>query len=144
MFFRRVKAGTPTFEERLQALRQAGFNVAPQGGGPVRIARGDCAALVEAEPGGQARVHVSGVVMGNEIAQLVDGGFQKFLLSAGGRRSPATAEQLKSLHNFNEDLSEALGLPSFYNTSLGTVCDSHAYDRVENRDQGVPRRPWER
>jgi len=56
---------------------------------------------------------------------------------------PALATYLKALHNFEEDLKEALGLTSLYNQALGTRADEHLYDRVKDRDSGGRRRPWE-
>lgn len=40
----------------------------------------------------------------------------------------------------------ALGLPSLYNESLGTVSEAYQYDRIQNRDRAPvdrPKRPWE-
>ena len=59
------------------------------------------------------------------------------------RRIRAQATHLKNLHSFEEDLREGLGLTSLYNESLGTTTDLHMYDRVEHRDEGDVRRPWE-
>ena len=73
--------------------------------------------------------------MGKEIGTLTDGGFQKFFTTPGGKRKPALAEELKEIHNFQEDLREALGLTTLYNESLGTVSNLYLYDRVEGRDQ---------
>jgi hypothetical protein len=59
---------------------------------------------------------------------------------------PATADHLKALQQFSEELKEALGLPSLYNESLGTVSDSYHYDRIKDRDEPAvdrPKRPWE-
>jgi len=42
-----------------------------------------------------------------------------------------------------EDLREALGQISLYNEALGTVSTFYLYDRVRNRDKGVPKRAWE-
>ena len=53
------------------------------------------------------------------------------------------AEELKGVHEFQEDLREALGLESLYNESLGTVSTQYLYDRVKDRDRGAPKRPWE-
>ncbi len=72
----------------------------------------------------------------------MDGGFQ-FFLTADGKRKPALASELKALHEFEEDLREALGMKSLYNQSLGTVSTEYLYDRVQDRDKGVPKRPWE-
>jgi hypothetical protein len=43
-------------------------------------------------------------------------------------------------------LKVALGLPSLYNESLGTVSESYQYDRIQDRDKAPvdrPKRPWE-
>jgi hypothetical protein len=43
-------------------------------------------------------------------------------------------------------LKEALGLPSLYNESLGTVSESYQYDRIVDRDKPQAdrkKRPWE-
>jgi len=53
---------------------------------------------------------------------------------------------LKALHSFSEELKEALGLPSVYNESLGTVSESYQYDRIVDRDKPQAerkKRPWE-
>ncbi len=81
--------------------------------------------------------------MGNEIGMLVDGGFQKFFRTPSGKTKPALAEELKALHDFEEDLKEGLGQQSYYNESLGTVSTFYLYDRVKDRDRGVPKRVWE-
>jgi len=59
---------------------------------------------------------------------------------------PATADHLKALHQFSEELKEALDIPSLYNESLGTVSESYQYDRIEDRDKPEverPKRPWQ-
>ncbi|MBV8890580.1 MAG: hypothetical protein JO266_01140, partial [Acidobacteria bacterium] len=53
----------------------------------------------------------------------------------------ATADHLKALHQFTDEFKEALGLPSLYNESLGTVSEAYQYDRVEGRDKPEPQRP---
>ena len=143
MFFRRVKPREISFEERLEKLKQAGFTVQPSGSG-VRISRNGVAAVLEQATGGAPKVaERAGVLIGGDIGVLVDGGFQKFFRTAGGRKKPALAEELKAVHAFEEDLREQLGMVSLYNESLGTVSTQYLYDRVENRDRGVPRRAWE-
>jgi hypothetical protein len=66
-----------------------------------------------------------------------------FLETQSGRRIPAAAEELRALHEFEEDVKEALGLQSLYNTSLGTTTPKHMYDRVFKRDAGQQPKPWE-
>ncbi len=142
MFFRRERPKNPTFEERLSQLKSQGFTVAPQGSG-VRVSRGFCAVDLTNREGAVHIAERAGVLMGNEIGLLVDGGFQKFFRTGSGRRKPATAAELKALHDFEEDLKEALGQESYYNESLGTVSTFYLYDRVKDRDRGVPKRVWE-
>ena len=81
---------------------------------------------------------------GDEIAELVNAGYQMFFGTPSGRQLPALASQLKALHDFDEDLREGLGLTSLYNLSLGTVSGEHLYDRVEDRDEHRRERPWEK
>lgn len=142
MFFRRVKPRTLTFEDHLANLRKAGFGVESQGSGSVLASRYGCAAVV-VDQGGTPKAATAGLLIGKEIGLLVDGGYQKFFRTPGGLKAPALAQHLRSLHAFQEDLTEALGLVSLYNESLGSTSADHLYDRVKDRDHGVPRRPWE-
>lgn len=132
MFFRRNPARPLTFEERLERLRALGFETQPLAAGQVVVRRDGCAAVVAGQ-GDAVNVVRLGLLVGGEIARLVDGGFQKFLETPSGARKPALAADLKRLHDFQEDLYEALGLVSLYNQSLGTVADRHAYDRLAGR-----------
>ena len=144
MFFRREHAKVKTFDDYMSQARSAGFTVEGMGGGRSRISRDGAAAVVEASADGTPRfIERAGVMMGQEIATLVDAGFQKFLVTPHGKRRPALASDLKVIHDFQEDLREALGLTSLYNESLGTVSNQYLYDRVVDRDRGVPVRPWE-
>jgi hypothetical protein len=143
MFFRRERPKTPTFAERMDRLRQAGFTVTPLTGGAVRVSRGDMAVQLKEGATGVDVTGRAGTLLGDEIAVLVDGGFQKFFRAPSGRQKPALAGELKALHDFEEDLKENLGQESWYNESLGTVSTFYLYDRVKDRDRGVPKRVWE-
>lgn len=143
MFFRREKPKNPTFAERLENLRKAGFSVSNAPGGASRIARGEFAVDVKESGASVDIADRAGVAMGSEIGVLVDGGYQKWFQTPGGKKRPALADDLKGLHEFEEDVKEALGQESLYNESLGTVSTFYLYDRVANRDQGVPKRAWE-
>jgi hypothetical protein len=144
MFFSRPKVKTPTFEERLSSLKELRFATASEGSGKAKVSRDGCAAVVEDLGSGQVSIGKVGVVLGKEIAHLVHGGFQMFLRTPSGKEAPALSSHLKALHAFDEDLREGLGLTSLYNLSLGTICDDHLYDRVEERDEKPQPRPWER
>jgi hypothetical protein len=143
MFFRREKPKTLTVSDKLECLRKAGFSVTQGDGGIVRVIRGQLAVDLREEGGLLRASGRAGVLIGNEIGSLIDGGFQKFFRTPSGKQKPALADDLKALHDFEEDLKEALGQESFYNESLGTVSTFYLYDRVRDRDRGVPKRAWE-
>jgi hypothetical protein len=142
MFFRRERPKNPSFSERLDNLRKLGFTVTQRADG-ARVSRGDCAVDLRnlddmAEPTAPA-----GIAMGDEIGALVDGGFQKFFRTPSGKKKPALADELKALHEFEEDVREGVGRQSYYNESLGTVSTFYLYDRVKDRDRGPVKRVWD-
>ena len=141
MFFRRERPRNPPFAERLESLRKAGFTATP-GSASTRVSREDFAVDLREEDG-KVRGGRAGILMGDDIGFLVDGGYQKFFRTAAGRQKPALADELKKLHDFEEDLREALGQEVLYNEALGTVSTFYLYDRVKDRDAGVPKRVWE-
>lgn len=142
MFFRRERPKTLTFQERLDQLKTHGFTVTSRNGG-VRVSRAGCAVDLANRDNAVHIAERAGILIGDEIGRLVDGGFQKFFRTASGKHKPALAAELKALHDFEEDLKEGLGQESYYNESLGTVSTFYLYDRVKDRDRGVPKRVWE-
>jgi hypothetical protein len=143
MFFRREKPHQWNFEERLSDLRKLGFDVKMESD-RARVTRNGCGAMIESTGNGDVKLDKVGVVVGGEIALLIHGGYQMFLRTPSGKELPALAPQLKALHAFEEDLLEGLGLTSLYNVALGTTCEDHLYDRVQDRDAAThPLRPWE-
>ncbi|MEO7145242.1 MAG: hypothetical protein ABI165_17240 [Bryobacteraceae bacterium] len=144
MFFRRETPHQPTFAERLEGLKNLGFETSAEGAGRVRVSKNGCAAVIEDRPGSHPHVNRAGVIVGKEIALMISGGFQMFLRTPSGVLRPALAPQLVALHEFDEDLREGLGIESLYNESLGTTADEHLYDRVEGRDRGAQPKPWEK
>jgi len=142
MFFRREKPHHLSFSEHLDVLRKGGFIVDAQGS-KARVSRGRVAAVIENRGGEHPYMDRAGILIGDEIAYGVSGGYQSFLRTPSGKIAPALARDLTALHAFEEDLKEALGLTSLYNESLGTTFDQHMYDRVVNRDAGV-RESWQR
>ncbi len=128
----------------MSAARAAGFKTESIAGGKTLIERGGIAAV--AEPGNEnvpRFVVRAGLMIGNEIGSLTDGGFQKFFTTPGGKRKPALAHELKAVQDFQEDLRETLGLTTLYNESMGTVSNLYLYDRVEGRDKGEHRKAWD-
>jgi len=144
MFFRHERPKELTFDERLERVRQAGFTVDVK---PVtravRVSRDGFAVVLNLEGANATVVEPAGIMMGNEIGVLTDSGYQKFFLTESGKRKPALAGELKLLHDFQEDLREALGQTSLYNEALGTVSTLYLYDRVKDRDKGAAKRAWE-
>lgn len=137
MFFRREKPKVATFDDRLSRLKEMGFTAQSASGGGTTVSKHGAAALLQDRGAEPPAVSKAGVVVGREIGYLVNGGYQQFFITPSGRKFPALAQQLRALHDFQEDLKEALGQTSLYNTSLGTISDQHMYDRVENRDSGI-------
>jgi hypothetical protein len=86
-----------------------------------------------------------GWLLDGQVSTLLDRGYQKFFTTPK-LTVAATADGLKAIHRFAEELREIIGEPSLYNASLGTVSNSYLYDRVKNRDLPVDERPvraWE-
>jgi hypothetical protein len=143
MFFRREKPKVDSFNERIEHLKPYGIAVQDEGA-RVKASRNGIAAMITDLPGDRPHIDKAGLMVGNEIGLLVNGGYQQYWLTPSKKRVPAQAAQLKELHEFEEDLKEALGLSSLYNTSLGTISALHLYDRVEERDDTVPPpKPWQ-
>jgi hypothetical protein len=137
-----------TYDDALGWLRNHQFDVLDAPGVSNRVflkKYGVSAAIQRDEEGGIRLFAKPGYLIGGEIARLVDKGYQKFLKTTK-TEIPASADHLKAIHNFSEELKEATGSISLYNEGLGTVSDRYMYDRVDNRDQPVatrPVRPWE-
>src|ERR1700678_2718905 len=143
-----AKVEQRTYEDAVNWLRDHGFDLIEAPGTQTRVflKKYNCSAAIQkTEDGGVKIFAYPGYLIGGEIAKLINRGYQQFL-KTNKTEVPATAEHLKALQQFSEELKEALGLPSLYNESLGTVSDSYQYDRVKDRDEAVvdrPKRPWE-
>jgi hypothetical protein len=138
-----------TFEEATAWLRENGFDVmeVPSNPNRVFVKKHGCSAAIErSDTGGVKLFAKPGYLIGGEIARLVDKGFQKFLKTSKSE-IPASADHLKAIHQFSEELHEGSGSTSLYNEALGTVSDRYQYDRIKDRDESIaerPKRPWER
>jgi hypothetical protein len=143
MFFRTETAKKTTFQDYLTKAKDAGFTVAPIGSSQAKISRKNVAAIVEDVLGGPPKMAESpGIVVGSEIARLVDGGYQKFIVTPSGKKRAALASDLRDIHAFDEDLRCTLGMTGMFNLSLGTVSNQYIYDRVEERDDSTAKEPW--
>jgi hypothetical protein len=137
-----------TYEDALNWFRDHGFDLleAPGTQGRVFLKKYNVSAAIQKDGDGVKIFAYPGYLIGSEISKLVNRGYQQFLKTAK-TEVPATADHLKALQQFTEELKEGLGLPSLYNESLGTVSESYQYDRVEGRDKPPaerPKRPWEK
>jgi hypothetical protein len=133
-----------TYDQVLSELRGLHFDVQPVAGvaNQTRITKNSCALVLEpAQNAAGFRMAVRpGPVIGGEIAQLVDRGFQKFFKTSK-TELPATADRLTTLHSFVEEIKEVAGSITLYNEALGTVSDAYLYDRVKGRDLPAAERP---
>ena len=136
------------YDQVIAYLREQGFDLLEAPATPNRIflKKHNCSAAIEKDEHGGVRLFAQpGHLISGEISRLIDRGYQKFLKTSKSEL-PASADHLRALHQFSEELKEALGATSLYNESLGTVSDSYHYDRVEHRDQPAaarPPKPWE-
>jgi len=131
----------PTFDEVLATLGNERFDVSPatEGSnralGAYRVSKNGCAAEIAPGPSKGEPVRLlskGGWVLGGEISRLLDRGYQKFLATSK-LEIPATADHLRAIHAFNDELKEAVGAFVLYNEALGTTSDRYVYDRVKGR-----------
>jgi len=144
-----VKIEPRTYEDAVNWLRDHSFDLIEAPGAQIRVflKKYNCSAAIQKTEDGGAKIFAyPGYLIANEISKLINRGYQQFLKTSK-TEVPATADHLKALQQFSEEMKESLALPSLYNESLGTVAESYHYDRIENRDQPEverPKRPWEK
>jgi len=144
-----TKVEERSYEDALSWLREHGFDLieAPGTQGRVFLKKYNVSAAIQRNGSDGVKIFAyPGYLIGSEISKLVNKGYQQVLKTAKAEVA-ATADHLKALQQFTEELKEGLGLPSLYNESLGTVSEAYHYDRVENRDKpetARPKRPWEK
>ena len=125
----------------MQWFRDHGFDVlqAPGSNDRYFLKKYQVSAAVERAPDGGAKLFAyPGYLINGEISKLIDQGYQK-VLKTSKATYPATADHLKALHQFSEELKEGIGGVSLYNEGLGTVSESYHYDRVRDRDHVLQR-----
>ena len=128
-----------SFNDVLSILGSQRFDVAPAQEGAKRtpnafqVRKYGCAAEIATAPDGTVEILARpGWLLNGEISRLLDRGYQKFLKSSK-LEIPATADHLRAIHEFSEELKEASGATSLYNEALGTTSDVYNYDRVKGR-----------
>jgi hypothetical protein len=132
----------PTFDEVLSVLGNERFDVSPAAeganrtAGARRVSKYGCAAEIadSTEKGAPVRLMAKpGVLLNGEISRLLDRGYQKFFKTSK-LEIPATADHLRELHKFSDELKEASGALVLYNEAMGTTSDTYLYDRVKGRE----------
>ena len=133
------KTPVRTFNDVLALLGGQRFDVAPAHDGAkrtpnaVQVRKYGCAAEIAAAPDGSVEILARpGWLLNGEIARLLDRGYQKFIKTSK-LEIPASADHLRAIHQFTEELNEAIGATSLYNEALGTTSDVYMYDRVKGR-----------
>ena len=136
------KVKQKTFDEILATLGSERFDVSPateganRSAGAYRVSKYGCAAEIAPSSESDAPVRVlskGGWILGGEISRILDRGYQKFLRTSK-LQIPATADHLRSIHKFSEELKQAAGALSLYNEAMGTTSDRYLYDRVKGRE----------
>ena len=140
-----AKKDTPrSFNDVLSMLGSQRFDVAPAQEGAkagakrttqaFQVRKYGCAAEIAAAPDGSVELLARpGWLLNGEISRLVDRGYQKFLKTSH-LEIPASADHLRALHEFTEELKQVTGSMTLYNESLGTTSDIYEYDRVQGRE----------
>jgi hypothetical protein len=136
------------YEDTLSWLREHGFDILETPGtsnGRVFLKKNFVSAAIERASDGTTKLFAyPGYLVSGEISKLINKGYQQ-VLKTTKTEIAATADHLRALHDFTEELKEAMGVPSLYNESLGTVSESYHYDRVKDRENtAAPKRPWEK
>ena len=112
-----TKVEERTYEDAVAWLREHGFDLieAPGTQNRVFLKKYSCSAAIQKNEDGGVKIFAfPGYLISGEISKLINRGYQQFLKTAK-TEVPATADHLKALHSFSEELKEALGLPSLYN-----------------------------
>ena len=129
-----------SFNDVLGLLGGQRFDVAPAQEGAkrtpnaVQVRKYGCAAEIATAPDGTVEILARpGWLLNGEIARVLDRGYQKFLRTSK-LEIPAMADHLRSIHEFTEELNEAIGATTLYNEALGTTSNVYNYDRVKGRD----------
>jgi hypothetical protein len=128
-----------SFNEVLAELGNQRFDVASASegagkrSGAKRVSKyGVAAEISDGHPGPVMLLRKPGWVLGGEISQILDRGYQKFLKTSK-LEIPATADKLRAIHDFAQELDLATGETVLYNEAMGTTSDIYLYDRVAGR-----------
>jgi hypothetical protein len=122
----------------MESLSSKGFLVSSTGG-VMRVEKYGCGAeFRRMTDGGYQMTILPTVLINGQFSRLWDAGYQKFFITDDNRKVPALAEQLVNMRRFNEELRSAIGVFTYYNEALGSICLDTVYDRVQGRQGDVP------
>ncbi len=128
-----------SYNDVLAALGNQRFDVSAAGEaatrrpGAMRVTKyGVAAEIADGQGGPVMLLQKPGWVLHGEISRLLDRGYQKFLKTSR-LEIPATADKLRAIHDFAQELDQATGETVLYNEALGTTSDIYQYDRVAGR-----------
>ena len=105
-----TKVEQRNYDDTVNWLRDHGFDLIEAPGTQSRVflkKYNSSAAIEKSDDGGVKIFAYPGYLVGSEISKLVNRGYQQFLKTSK-TEVPATADHLKSLHQFTEELKEAL------------------------------------
>ena len=125
-----------SYEDAVSWLRDHSFDIleAPGVQNRIFVKKYNVSAAVEKNAEGGVKIFAyPGYLISGEIAKLVNRGYQQFLKTTKTEIA-ATADHLRAMHQFTEELKEAIGAVSLYNESLGTVSEDYVYDRLAGRE----------
>ena len=135
-----IEVKHPTFDQIVNDLRANKFDVRELSGvaGQVIVTKNGVGAILKKSADGKSASLTAnpGFLLGGEISRLLDRGNQKFLKTSQ-LEVPATADHLRAVHHFAEELRERAGSESLYNESLGTVSDVYLYDRLKGLEHST-------
>jgi len=118
-----------------KAFREAGFEVTEVGNDSetLEVKKYGCTQFVQRNAKGEwERSGPPLFDLCGRKCELEDRGYQKFWHHEGNR-FPVRANDLRTLHRFEEEVRAILGLKSLYHESLGTTSIRSVYDRLGGR-----------
>lgn len=136
----RKKAELRSFNDVLTLLGTEKFDVSAASEGAkkadsYRVSKYGCAAEITKAADGRTEITARpGYLLNGQIARILDRGYQKFLKTPK-LEIAATADHLRAIHQFSEELKECTQGIEMYNEALGTTSDRYMYDRVQGREK---------
>jgi len=116
-------------------FREAGFEAVEVAKAPetIEVKKYNCSCLLQRSSRGKwVPLSPPNFKVRGLNCELEDRGYQRFWYHEG-KQFPVRANDLRTLHRFEEEVRAILGLKSLYHESLGTTSARSAYDRLDGR-----------